>query len=67
MVENKENLSTIFQDLLSKIELLVYKFNDMRDWSMFNRGTFVPNNAPFKLKNKLKDVEMTLSAIATKN
>ena len=39
----------------------------MRDWSMFNRGAFLPNNAPFNLKNKLKDVEMTLSAIASKN
>ena len=49
MFENFTNLSTVEKDQSLRInleivrkesELVVYRLNDMRDWSMINRGIF---------------------------
>jgi hypothetical protein len=45
-------------------ELVVYRFNDMRDWSMLNRGIFQKRLVTFNLESKLLEVKRTMSQYA---
>ena len=50
------SLRTKLEIMRKESELVVYRFNDMRDWTMLNRGNFQKLNMPFSLDQKLHDV-----------
>ena len=50
------SLRTKLEIMRKESELVVYRFNDMRDWTMLNRGNFQKLNVPFNLDQKLRDV-----------
>lgn len=52
-----QQLTTKLEKMRGSSEMIIYKFKDMRDWSMLNRGIFNKNEDLFNLEEKLDQVK----------
>ena len=58
------SLRTKLEIMRKESELVIYRFNDMRDWTMLNRGSFQKLNRSFSLDQKLYDVQRIMNQYA---
>ena len=45
-------------------EMIIYRFNDMQDWSLINRGLLDSKQISFNLRNKLRHVKSIMEFFA---
>lgn len=61
---NECSLRSKLEVMRKESELMIYRFNDMRDWTMLNRGSFQKSLHHFSLDKKLYDVQRIMKHYA---